>query len=248
MLPFTNLLTQQKYELNEEAHPVRIAVIDSGIDNSIDFLSRHIELMTGFDIDSKGQVYENAAMKVNHTHGTGVACIILSLCSKIKFVSINILNSRLRSDGRILIHAIRHAINCGVDIINLSLGTTNPLYWFNLQRIMLMCRRKGIIVVAAGENRGKRSYPSSTWGVVRVAKNCSLTDNSKYTYSNGWYFGPHSANGLEAIQANSLQINGNSAAAAFITGHIANLQVQKWHGYISNILKTLKSNASIYIL
>jgi hypothetical protein len=201
--------------------PIRIAVIDSGIDLNKPGLDNCVIASTGFEVNKDGYIAENLNMKARHEHGTIIAMIIRHICNDVQFVDINILDENLSCDGRILITAMEKALEYEPDIMHLSLGTTKFRYKSALQRIVNTACKLNCLTVAAANNRNIKSYPAFLKNVIAVK--CSMeNDKRSIYYRDGFWFAPPSAAGVAGIeQMNYCNMMGSSMAAAYITGYMA---------------------------
>ena len=208
--------------MNVAEKKVRIAIIDSGIDSTKADLYAYVTESIGFTVNASGYIEKTSNPNPTHEHGTIIAVIIKHFCKNIDIISINILNKKLATDGRILIHAFDKALAYKPDIIHLSLGTTKWIYRFPLYRLVTLAGKNNCIVVAAASNTGIKSYPSHFKNVIRV-KSARMPCYTDISYNNGYFFAHHDAK--EILAYNSYpQIDGycgTSYAAAYITGHIA---------------------------
>lgn len=228
---------------NEE-RKVSIVVIDSGIETTVSDLCNYVIKSTGYSVNSEGFISELTDIKPNGIHGTSVALIIRDICRNVELSSINILNERLSTDSRIMIYAMNEALKLEPDIIHMSLGTTKWKYRSYIKRIIEMAIKKNIIVVAACNNFGYRSYPACIKGVVGVKFEKS-SHYSKYHFNKkkGYYYAPFSMLDIEGENEllNSCRMKGTSVAAAYITGHIANIMSKEGLSSISDIIKCLNN-------
>ncbi len=199
-------------------------MIDSGISEKIPDLSNYVVHSTGFDINSEGYISENATMPVRNLHGTTVALIIRHICSDVEFISINILDENLSSDGRVLIYALRKVFDYKPDIIHMSLGTLKKRYIFPLSKIAKEAKRQNIHIVAASENSGEVSYPACLKNVFGV-KSANFDDYMQYFYKEGFFYAPGGTEGVDSIQKIPCIKNtrGTSLSAAYISGHLARI-------------------------
>jgi hypothetical protein len=67
-------------------------------------------------VNDEGYIVEDKSLKPRHEHGTAISMIIRDICENVEFISVNILNERLTTDGRVLIHAFREALSYKPDI------------------------------------------------------------------------------------------------------------------------------------
>jgi hypothetical protein len=202
---------------------IRIAIIDSGIDNKIANLNKNIIYSAEYRIIENGNIVEKESANVTHPHGTAIALIIRQIMSNVEFISINILNERLLSDGRILIKAIERLHWHKPDIIHMSLGTTKVRYKLKLQSIVNRYLKSNIAIVAScNNNLLSKAYPANLKGVVKVKGSMKLCNAEQFYYYRNYFYAPYESENIPEI--NLLNINGvggNSTAAAYITGHLA---------------------------
>jgi hypothetical protein len=197
-----------------------IVIIDSGIDSSISDLENYVIDSTGFFINKDGYIIENQNMPIKNEHGTVISLIIRHICKDVSFISINILDKYLRTDGRVLLNAIDLAIKYKPDIIHMSLGTTNKRYKRSLKKLVKQSQDAGCLIIASTNNHGIISYPAYIDGVIRVSSNKN-NDTKIFYKDNLWYAPPH-AKGITGMdQIKNQNIGGNSLAAAYITGYIS---------------------------
>jgi subtilisin family serine protease len=185
-------------------------------------LAKYVKKSTGFKVNDEGYIVEDQNLKPRHEHGTAIAMIIRDICENVEFISVNILNERLTTDGRVLIHAFREALSYKPDIIHLSLGTTRWRYKFPLKRLVKEATGKDVVIVSAANNQGIKSYPAFIKGVVGV-KGYRLINKSEFFYENNFFYAPigtKNISGISELEHGDKEI-GNSMAAAYITGHIA---------------------------
>jgi hypothetical protein len=235
----------QAHEEKKVRLPVPIVVIDSGIDRTVADLERYVVHETGYRLTEDGAIVEDK-LPVRHEHGTMVALVIRQMCQPIAITSVNILDECLKGDGRILIHAIEQAIERHPKIIHLSLGTSRFRYRFVLKRLVNKARKRGIAMVAADSNDSKTVYPASLKHVVGVrADFCSKA--ASYRYKKRYFYGPPGLNhvhGIENLEYQSVQ--GNSVAAAYLTGHLAKILYDNARGLsFTELINALRKGANV---
>lgn len=134
--------------------PIRIAVIDSGIDITHPLLAKNV---------LKGRSYVNneKATVDSFGHGTQVAGLLQAIAPKVNLIPYKVLNSQGDGDSFSTIRAIIDAVNDGADIINLSIGTyksleneeeslTKKAY----ERAIAYAKKNKAIIVASSGNNG----------------------------------------------------------------------------------------------
>jgi hypothetical protein len=203
---------------------IKVAIIDSGVDTSKSDMIKHVIKSTGFRVSEEGIIIEDDRMPVKNEHGTAIAMIIRQICENVEFISVNILNERLATDGRVLLYAMEHTLSYNPDIIHLSLGTTKWRYILPQKRVVKEAGKNNILVVSAAGNDGQATYPAYLKGVVGVKSIRSNGYDTPLGYDGRFFFAP---GGMDGIYGTEKLVNknscGNSMAAAYITGHVANI-------------------------
>jgi subtilisin family serine protease len=147
---------------------IRVAVLDSGWDRSID--EPRVLPGVGFvDPDDDFALGRNDDDQDVLGHGTACADVILGVAPDARIIPVKVFGKKLETSPGTLQTALEWAIEAGVQVINVSLGTQltgtlRPLY--------IACeraRQAGIIVVAAGPNASDWSYPAIFENVIGVS-------------------------------------------------------------------------------
>jgi subtilisin family serine protease len=140
----------------------RIAIVDSGVyaeHPHVQGVAGGISLVPGSSfadyIDRNG-------------HGTAVAAAVREKAPAADLLAVKIFDRALSASASELAGAIEWAAAQGVDLINLSLGTTNTAHAAGLQAAVTRARAAGATVVTAAEQAGIPSLPGSLEGVVAV--------------------------------------------------------------------------------
>lgn len=210
-------------DLNKDK--ITVAVLDSGINHTLVNLKESILLSKGYGFTEEG-ITEFKDMQSRHEHATAIALIIKHICNNVRFININILNKNLSGDGRILIHAFKEVLKQNVDIIHLSLGTTKWRYRWALKRIVNQAEKQNVAVVSAFNNSGEKSYPAHFRHVFGV-KGISGCAPDNFHYEKNCFLAPLGLEGIEGLEAIQFKdAAGNSLAAAYISGHIANIKLK----------------------
>ncbi|OKP85612.1 S8 family serine peptidase [Paenibacillus sp. P32E] len=217
-----------------------ISIIDSGIDINKLNLDCYVLESINYWINERGHVNFEYFNKCSNDHGTIIALVIKYMHENVRFISHNILDENLKSDGRILISALEHAIEDNPDIIHMSLGTNKIRYYMPLKKLIRKAKKKGIIIVSAASNTGNISFPSIFKGVVSV-KGDGAINFSEYEYRMGYFVASNNVVHIPNINHinNYEYYIGTSMAAAYITGQIAKIKSKGRDNYNVETIYTL---------
>jgi len=199
---------------------VKVAVIDSGIDDShpaidgrvrgyVSIAEQGAELV--FDTEPHGDVFG---------HGTACAGVIRAVAPDCDLYSVRVLGPTLSGRGRVFAAGLRWAIDNGMDVCNLSLGTTKKDFFGVFHELADGAYFRNVMLVTAANNMPIPSYPSVYASVISVA---SHDEQDPYRF----YYNPHppvefGAPGIDVRVAwkegTTITATGNSFAAPHITG------------------------------
>lgn len=107
-------------------------------------------------------------------HGTAVAAAIREKSPGVDLIAARIFDGRLATNVDVLVRAICWAADQGAQLINLSLGTTNPAHAETLAPAVAYAAERGSIVVSAREWNGAAWLPGSLADVIGVVADAEL--------------------------------------------------------------------------
>ncbi len=227
---------------------VKVAVIDSGIDASHPAI-HGIAGYVSFHESSEGIVYDTEPHEDSCGHGTACAGIIRSIAPECELYSVKVLGKFAMGHGNIFEAGIRWAIENGMHICNLSLGTTKKEYIAALHDLADQAYFRRVTLVTAANNFPVPSFPSLYSSVISVASHA-------IQHNHHFYYNPNppvefGAPGIDVrvpwLKHQWFTVTGNSFAAPHISGIIANL-VSKHPELtpfeVKTILRSLAANAS----
>ena len=110
-------------------------------------------------------------------HGTAVAAAIREKSPGVELIAARIFDRQLATSVDVLVQAIQWAADEGAQLINLSLGTTNPAHESKLAPAVAYAAERGALVVSAREWNGAMWLPGSLAGVVGVVADSELDRN-----------------------------------------------------------------------
>jgi hypothetical protein len=150
-------------------HGIRIVVVDSGVHP----LHPHIGgVEDGVHVDAEGELSDDFIDRLGH--GTAVTAAIREKAPEAVIFVAKVFDRRLETTAAALVSAIRWAVACKAQLVNLSLGTRTAAHADVLGQAVSEARASGAWVVAAGEHDGIQWLPGTLPGVVAVGLDWSL--------------------------------------------------------------------------
>ncbi|HPZ10309.1 MAG TPA: S8 family serine peptidase, partial [Candidatus Eremiobacteraeota bacterium] len=115
---------------------VKVGIVDSGIDYTHPELTGCVKNGVEVTTSSSGEIdYKMGLHQDAFGHGTACAGIIRSIAPEVEIYSIKVLGGALTGTGNVMMAGIKWAVDNGMDLANLSLGTTKDVYYGNLHKI-----------------------------------------------------------------------------------------------------------------
>ncbi len=134
--------------------PVRVAVLDSGVDATHPDLTAFVDKAFGADmVEGKCVISEETVPKNCDAfgHGTAVSSIIVKVAKNARITDYRVLGKDNTGAGEALLTSLKHAIEADFPIINMSLAAKAD-FGPRLQPLCDAAYRKGQIIVAAKRN------------------------------------------------------------------------------------------------
>jgi subtilisin family serine protease len=212
---------------NSTGKGVKVAVLDSGIESNHPGLDG--PSVTGYAAFREGPDRTTTCDTAPHTdafgHGTACAAIIRSFAPECELYSVQVLGTGLGGAGTVFAAGLRWAINSGMHVCNLSLGTTRLDFFGVLHALTDQAYFKNVVLVAAANNMPVPSFPSVYGSVISVA--CHDRTDPYLFYYNPEPPVEFGAPGINLrvpwLGGGWLTASGNSFAAAHMTGIIARI-------------------------
>ena len=199
---------------------VDVCILDSGVDGD------H-PLVGGLDERRRGRRRRRRDPRSSRTswatscgHGTACAGIVRALAPDCRLHSVRVLGAGNTGSGELILGGLRHAIERGFDVVNLSLSTTKRQFAELLHELADSAYFQGTVLVASAHNMPVESYPWRFSSVISVGSH-------EGTDSWEWYANPTPpveffARGVDIDVAwtggGTLRCTGNSFAAPHIAG------------------------------
>ena len=220
---------------------VRVAVIDSGVHASHPHIGGVAGGVTiGPELD--GDNYVDVI-----GHGTAVMAAIKEKSPDAEYFAVRVFYSSLRTTVDLLLRAIEWSMVNKIDVVNLSLGTTNPAHRARLVPLIDHALQKGLILASARDSDGTPALPGSLPGVIgvnldwdcpREAYYCHGTSGGLALTASGY---PRSLRGVPRER----NLHGISFAVANATGFVVRAcETLKDRSY-ENVCAALIANASV---
>ncbi len=210
------------FGINVMKTKIKIAIIDSGFDEAYCITRNRIIKKFGI----KDNII-SSDIQDEHGHGTGVTKIIDDIVEDIEFVIIKILDKNCQGNDEQLITALKLALLEKVDIINISLGTTNKHASADINKLCTIAYEKDIVIVTTCPNDNlEASWPYNNEFVIKVRANSSITDNNVYYDKNNvfWCKGAHHI--IPWLNGNYIYSGSNSFSTPYIVEKIVNILKQ----------------------
>jgi subtilisin len=218
---------------------VDVCILDSGVDGAHPLVGG---LASSVAVTLEGEETRVRPDEVGDVCGHGTACagIVRSLAPGCRLHSVRVLGAGNTGTGELIVGGLRHAIEQGFHIVNLSLSTTKRRFAELLHELAEEAYFKGTVLVASAHNMPVESYPWRFSSVISVG---SHETPDPFT----WYANPSPpveffAPGVDLEVAwpggGTLRCTGNSFAAPHISGMSA-LVLSKHPGLTPAQLKSV---------
>jgi subtilisin family serine protease len=228
---------------------INVAIVDSGIDPAHPAVRGPVAGHVSISEDRGALVYDTAPHRDDHGHGTACAGIIRSLAPACDLYSVKVLGRGLTGRGVAFAAGLRWAIENGMRVCNLSLGTTHRDFYGVLHELADLAYFRNVVLVTAANNLPLPSFPSVYASVISVAAH---DGQDPYRF----YYNPSppvefGAPGVDVriawLDGVWLTGTGNSYAAPHIAGLVAKI-LAKHPGLtpfeVKTILKAQAANVS----
>jgi subtilisin len=224
-LNFPTPLTAQWAYGDRTGRGVRVAIIDSGIEHGHPLVG---DVQQAIAVEESGDddvEFVEGPHDDLYGHGTACAGIIRGLAPLVDLVSVRVLGPDLKGNAFSFAHGLDWCIEHGVNVVNLSLSTSNEDYAETFYDLIDQATYRNVMIVSAMNNERKRSIPSEFAGVFSVAC-CEGRDPERFL-SNPQAPAEWGAIGVDLevpwCGGASIVATGNSFAAAVIAGHLARI-------------------------
>jgi subtilisin len=229
---------------------VKVALIDSGIDAEHPAVGGRVSGYVAITDGPLGLLHDTEPHGDSYGHGTACAGIIRSIAPECQLYSVKVLGARLTGRGTTFAAGIQWAVENGMDVCNVSMGTTKKNFFGLLHSLADRAYFRNTMLVTAANNMPVPSFPSLYASVISVASHERAHDPYLFYYnpSPPVEFG---APGIDVRVAWSeggwITATGNSFAAPHITGIVTKV-LGKHPGLtlfqIKTVLRALSANVA----
>lgn len=207
---------------------VKVAVLDTGVEVSHPALEGAVK--ASYEVARQGGrlVCRETEGEDLVGHGTACAGIIHQHAPEAELYSVRVIGRNAAGTGEQFIHGLAWAIEQGMDVVNLSLGTTQRRFQAALHELSDKAYFAGSILVAAANNYSQPSFPAIFASLIAV-DNQSMPDPLGFKYhlgrpieleAHGIYVKAPSLNGQYQLWT------GTSFACPHVTAAVARLREQ----------------------
>ena len=207
---------------------IDVCILDSGIDLDHPLVGEVASSVAVRFDDDGGPVVEPDERGDVVGHGTACAGIVRALAPDCRIHSVRVLGSGATGRGDLILAGLRHAVDQGYHVVNLSLSTTKKRFADALHDLTDAAYFQGTVVVASAHNMPVESYP---WRFSSVLSVGSHEGGEPFS----WFANPDPpveffARGVDLdvawIGGGTMRCTGNSFAAPHVAG-IAALALAK---------------------
>lgn len=197
---------------------MRVAVIDSGVHSAHPHIG---PVAGGISVDADGPIAGSLCTDLLG-HGTAVMAAIQEKAPAAEYFAVRVFHTSLRTTAACLVRAIGWSIDQKMDVINLSLGSTNPAHAQSFAEAAARAANAGTLLVSARESEGQLCYPGCLsdvfgagldWDCPRGCYRCGKDGDDLIFYASGY---PRPAPGVPPAR----NLHGISFAVANMTGFV----------------------------
>jgi subtilisin family serine protease len=220
---------------------IRVAIIDSGVHAAHPHIGG---VAGGIGIDEDGRLHDDYVDRLGH--GTAVAAAIKERAPHAELYAVKVFDRTLTTRITSLVTAIDWAANAGMQLANLSLGTSRPEHEDVLRATVQRATSAGLLIVSARDDGGVRWLPGSLPGVIPVQLDWTCprdtyrvldVDGSTVFRASGF------ARPIDGIPPDR-NLNGVSFAVANVTGAIARSLFRTPHASLPELVGALVKGAA----
>ena len=220
---------------------VRVAVIDSGVH------ARHPHIGGVAGGVAIGPELDESDYTDRIGHGTAVMAAIKEKAPDAEYFAVRVFYSSLRTTVDLLLRGIDWCVANRIDVINLSLGTTNPAHRERFNAAVAQALEMGVVLVSARDSEGVPVLPGTLPGVIGVNLDwdcprdlyyCRPSPEGLAVNASGY---PRSLPGVPPAR----NLHGISFAVANTTGFVVRACERLENRTYQNVCAALAANADV---
>lgn len=206
---------------------IKVAIIDDGVSSGVFPLCHPLHSVT---VNDSYEVKASRPKNKQCSHGTTCAAIICqNIKVEVQLYSIKVKASKKNGDVYKLKMAVDFCIDNQIDIVNLSIGSTNIRDKQFLYEVAFSAYSQGLIIVSALSNDGKETFPaSSPWTIS--AKHTEKARSGLYYYKKNlpcFVIGTYGKCDIVLADKTTITVGAsNSYATAILTSEVINIVSQ----------------------
>jgi subtilisin family serine protease len=231
-IPFTK--SDKAWSLVNQKREVKVAVLDTGVDYTHPDLRNKVLVDEGYNF-----VGNNYNVMDYDGHGTHVSGIIAAEANNsiglagvtgnldVKILPIKVLNADGEGDTISIVKGIIYAVDCGADVINLSLGSRSKIDL--LAEAIEYAKSKGVFIVTASGNENENSdnfSPAGDGGYTVSAIDYNYNKADFSDYGNSVKAAAPGVKMLSTVPGGYEAWDGTSMAAPVVSGIAAMLKAE----------------------
>ena len=198
----------------------RVCILDSGVEAGHPLVGGLEEAVTISVGENDEVLVEEDTEGDVSGHGTACASIVRALAPDCAISSVRVLGANFTGSGGVLLAGLRHAVEQGYDVINMSLSTTKKPFAAVLHELADSAYFRRTVLVASAHNMPVESYPWRFSSVISVG---SHEDESPFTvfYNPNppvEFFGRGVNVDVAWLGGRTIRVSGNSFATPHLSG------------------------------
>jgi subtilisin len=197
----------------------RVCILDSGVEADhplVGGLESAVAISLGDDEEAIISEDEEGDLS---GHGTACAGVVRSLAPECSLSSVRVLGAGFTGGGGVLLAGLRHAVEEGFDVINMSLSTTKKPFAAILHELADSAYFRRTVLVASAHNMPVESYPWRFSSVISVGSH-EEPDPLTFFYNPSppvEFFGRGVNVDVAWLEGRSITVSGNSFATPHLT-------------------------------
>ena len=204
---------------------VRVCILDSGLEQDHPLVGPVDKAVVVSSQDGEIVVEDDREGDLSG-HGTACASIVRALAPAASIASVRVLGADVTGSGDVLIGGLRHALEEGYDIVNLSLSTRRRQFALDLHELADRAYFRKTTLVCSAHNVALESYPWRFASVVSVGSH--EEPDSQVHFYNPRPPVEFFARGVNVevawLAGATIQATGNSFATPHVSGLLALLR------------------------